>query len=469
MASRSEIQAAIDQLKAQGAVGNATTVDSPIAARIGQLLDQGQSIAQIAQSFQAETAARREERLRTPRDTDSRRGGIFGATPLHEVASRFVPSFLEAAGVGEEFTPRIRGAEREPGTGRLGGINIDFPGLDEESLSGLGGDGANAGLVQRLMEAFNLSQQEAEDLLFEEGVAGALALLDEGTFGGGGGGGGTGRFLFPEEAEQLRLQNELQRRILAGDLGFQEVRPGVFYDPLTDTLVDENQLEIDRRAQLESEAGFVRDVLANPADFLFRAALTRGQTSAVPRLTQADILNQFNQDISGARSGFGDALAGAFTPNFTGGSRFSDPRFVEAVNAQAEGLQNRLQTVDQAPASLQNRLQETFQNQLNTIGQQTGTATPGIGGFTQEGLADLSRQTAPPAVRSVISGEDPGALQLPFEVPTQAALNNLTQSESQALNTALGAEFGIGLEEAAAASRQRFQPVRSSRRARLVI
>ena len=180
---------------------------------------------------------------------------------------------------------------------------------------------------------------------------------------GGGGSGGSSRFLFPEEQQALQLQNERDRRILAGELNWQEVRPGFWQDSITGATYDDNDLELARqkveqdasqfdrsfdeqvrqfgvnfnenqrqfdttiaedqrqfnvseernraRLNLESELGrrgaalneadFVRKVLSNPSDFLFRAALTRGQGSSVPRITPEAILGQFGADIRGAQ------------------------------------------------------------------------------------------------------------------------------------------------------------------------
>lgn len=53
-------------------------------------------------------------------------------------------------------------------------------------------------------------------------------------------------------------------------------------------------------------AGFTRDVLRTPADFLARAFFQRGQTSPLPQVSQADVINQLRGNIGQ----FNEVLAG---------------------------------------------------------------------------------------------------------------------------------------------------------------
>src|SRR5690606_22689313 len=164
--------------------------------------------------------------------------------------------------------------------------------------------------------------------------------------------------LFPEEREALQLENERNRRILAGELNLIELRPGFFYDPLTGASYDENDLELARQRiqqdadqfnrsfdeevrqfglnfdenqrqfdltldqrerqfqQTESrlledmrrtraleENMAVADILRNPADFLARAFLQRGVESPLQQITQADLVKSLRDAISSASGG----------------------------------------------------------------------------------------------------------------------------------------------------------------------
>lgn len=358
--------------------------------------------------------------------------------------------------------------------------------------------------------------------------------------------------------------------------------------------------ELGRRAATLNEAEFARQVAAEPVDFLFRAALTRGQTSPLPRITPEAIIGQFNADLAAARnqqipsaavsqprleppplagaaptgvpavapqprlvdlntalrSGQIDAGAaleqarlipkaehgGVYggrmvitgdssdgkeneelvidLPNDEGLMVIPKDRIIgkrkrkrmESQDSDSEAGIPRMQNggiltnsgytggagsgygslpggggyyrnPDGATGAYGNVTPEGQYTYLRTFGglddataQSASGYTPvvadGGGGYGGEGgtldYAALSRMTAPPGVRDVIEGRNPGALRLPLPLPTLQALNNLTGSEAQALNTALGAEFGIGLEEVAKAAQQRFLAP-NSRRARLVV
>lgn len=495
--------------------------------------------------------------------------GLFDTTPNNII----IPSGDDNGGgelspAAQETINRLRFGGKIQGRPPI--IGTDTPVSSEQilqqELDALPPAEASA-LVRRIAEAFGLSEEEVADLIAEVGISGAIDLLNEAS----GGGGGSGRFLFPEEQEALRLANERDRRILAGELGWTEVRPGFFFDPITGQSYDENDLEVARerltedarqfdtsfeeevrqfglkfnenqrqfdvsvaedrrqfderldldrerlgldrnRLSLEAELGrrsatvneadFIRQVLSNPADFLFRAALTRGQTSGVPRLTQADIINQFNRDIAASGSNF------VQTPTYNAPTNAPQPQevdFTGQINTLVnQTLQNdpayqRLQATLAQPnvaPRLRASLEESANKYANDIRErvsgffpsQTVTqVTPQVDTariqpppqmtsvsnparmVTQQELADLSRQTAPPAVRDVIEGRDPGIVRLPIPAPTPRSLSNLTGSEASALNTALGAEFGIGLEEVAKATEQRFTAPQSRRSARLVI
>jgi hypothetical protein len=131
------------------------------------------------------------------------------------------------------------------------GLPAGVTGASSTGSSDVQMPGTNASISDAIAALMTIgySQEDALDFLRNDTNA-ALALIKASGInlpGGDGGGGGSGRFLFPEEQEALRLQNQHLSRLLAGNLGFQEVRPGIFYDPISGQLINEAELDLTRQ------------------------------------------------------------------------------------------------------------------------------------------------------------------------------------------------------------------------------
>jgi hypothetical protein len=214
----------------------------------------------------------------------------------------------------------------------------------------------------------------------------------------GSGSGGSTRILFPEEREQLRLQNEVLARELEsnpnleiitdqrtgelfvfdpndpgsmrtlGRFGFGEVDPERKFQLERDIALGELDLA-GSRLDLDSELGrseialrlaqvgvnqqdadlrrqqFEAEILRNPADAIFRLHSLRGADSPVDRITQADLINRIRntrnefqspEDILRLLGGTGAGGGGTGTGAAGGtGSRLDSTGGISSVTGQA--------------------------------------------------------------------------------------------------------------------------------------
>ena len=220
-----------------------------------------------------------------------------------------------------------------------------------DRYNGTGGTTDPTAIEKALQDAFNLTPEQASQLIDEGGIEGALALLEDAQESSTGSGGGTG--LTPAQLRAQEIELALLERELATNPNLQVVtdnRTGESYlldtqtgerksigafdfagiDPEREFQEDQRQFDtsenrllagqennfniqrgqedrLRRRLEFDVDSAnqqtdvqrFDRlaDVLRNPADFLSRAFLQRGQTSPSGTVTQADLLRALREEI----------------------------------------------------------------------------------------------------------------------------------------------------------------------------
>lgn len=336
----------------------------------------------------------------------------------------------------------------------------------------------------------------------------------------GAGGGAPSRFLFPEEQEAMRLENEKNRRILAGELGFQEIRPGFFFDPITKQSYNQNELDLAakkiaedarqfgltfeegvRRAraqerqnataetrlgrQLDLEGELGRGRLANDQSRLaLDAELGRGRQALDETKIISDILSRPAQFVTQAFLSRGNqtgALTQADLLNnmrmaVRGGAQQQNPRIAQQpVQIDVAALQ---ETPDLGYAALPRPMAGSRFNGVAIDPNFAGVNSRGryfadVNGNpvyadeldtamnSQQEITRLARENSPQAVTAVVGTGDPG-LSSPLRT------SRLTAGDTEALGARLAAE-GTSLERYGEAQNQLFGQKRSTRRSRLVI
>lgn len=237
---------------------------------------------------------------------------------------------------------------------------------------------------------------------------------------------------------------------------------------------EEAARQFNREQQLR-EGGFVRDVLSGGRNFVTAALLTRGGQVRPGQATQADII----------RGGLGvsslsDALGfgGEPTTRASGGG-------TPAVGSTAAGAESTRAEINAGLAAA-----GRFVTGPARVAS-SGLEAPGGSGLDQQGgvgtsfsslqaeddsfggnpLADLggfAREEAPPAVKSILGGEEVGFLSTPGATPlaSPSTLANLTRDEQGALDTTLQLSEQRTFEEFEQESFQRFRPAGTRRAVR---
>ncbi len=197
------------------------------------------------------------------------------------------------------------------------------------------------------------------------------------------------------------------------------------------------------------EGEFVRDVLSGGRNFVTAALLTRGGQRREGQATQADII----------RGGLGvSSLADAVGLGLDGPA------------AGGGGIPTTETTPITSPATGLAGAAAADTGLAAALGPLTG-GTAGLAtdaqispdGFTGEPLDDLgafARAEAPPAIRSIIEGQEVGLLSTPGSIPlaSPTSLANLSRAEQGALDTTLQLSDQRTLDEFRLESEQRFRP-----------
>ena len=282
------------------------------------------------------------------------------------------------------------------------------------------------------------------------------------AFGAGGGGGAAVRLqsLGTDKDGFAVIFNPATGAITKGpQVGFAQVDPRETAAEATRRFNAEQQLR---------EGGFVRDVLSGGRNFVTAALLTRGGQVRPGQATQADIIAGglgvssladalgFGGEPAVRASGGGEP---ATAPVTTGEGAAATRAEINAGLAAEDRFVTESATVagggTVAPGG-------------SGLGQQAGIGTSfpsqiSPDGFTGEPIEDLSgfaRAEAPPAVKSILGGEEVGFLTTPGATPlaSPTTLANLTRGEQEALGTTLQLSEQRTFEEFQQESQQRFRP-----------
>lgn len=213
------------------------------------------------------------------------------------------------------------------------------------------------------------------------------------------------------------------------------------------------------------EADFIDDVLSGGRNFVTAALLSRGGQTRAGQATQADVIRG-----GFAVSGLVDALG---LGGGGGGQPTETPSTVTSGTAAASGA---TPTRAQINEGLAGAGRFTFGPATATGGGTEGAGGSGAGqqagtgldefspdGFTGNPLDDLGGfavANAPPAVQSIVQGEEVGFLSTPGSTPlaSPTTLANLTGGERGALDTTLRLTDQRTFEEFEQESNQRFRP-----------
>ena len=210
------------------------------------------------------------------------------------------------------------------------------------------------------------------------------------------------------------------------------------------------------------------DVLSGGRNFVTAALLSRGGQSRPGQATQADVIRG-----GFAVSGLVDALG---LGGGGGGQPTEAPSTVTSGTASAGGA---TPTRAQINEGLAGAGRFTFGPATATgggtegaggsgAGQQAGTGVDEFGQFSPDGftgdpiddLGGFAVANAPPAVQSIVQGEEVGFLSTPGSTPLASpnTLANLTQGERGALDTTLRLTDQRTFDEFEQESNQRFRP-----------
>ena len=109
---------------------------------------------------------------------------------------------------------------------------------------------------------------------------------------------------------------------------------------------------------------------------------------------------------------------------------------------------------------------DAFFRELDQIASYTPAPAPT---FTQDELVGAARTYSPPAVSSVLAGEQPNTYRPFSRGMTLRGVSRLAPGEQAALNTRLGVEGNTTLEDELAGLATRFGPVRDRAQSRLAV
>lgn len=301
----------------------------------------------------------------------------------------FGPTLAYAGTFNGNFVFRDRDSQRRVVYSSDGGFLGEF-----DDLSGTGGgsgrtqfeserlrDLANAGLLNAQTEALLAGSdpnrfQRLQGGLFDPSTGN---LIDPSEL-------GLGRDTLGENARQFDASFGEDQRQFDANFGLNAGRLGL------DTARDIGRLNLDTNDQ-------IRQILTNPADFLFRAFTTRGEESPFPQVTQGDLITRLRDEIGKALD-LGSDVASATPPvappvapritkefqvGALTGEQFSDPSRLNAVPAGAPagrlasrdtGAQEVAQAATEAGLSREEAALAAQQSLNQTI---ANSAAPGAG------------------------------------------------------------------------------------------